>query len=201
MRYVALGDTFTMGVSVGRAESWPDQLVARLARRAEGSAPLELVANLAGEGQTSADLIRDQLPMLNELDPELVTVQVGAGDVIQGTPENAYADNVATILDELLGRLPANRILTVATPDFTAGQRAGALGDPVHESAAVARFNEILAEAGAARGIAHVAEPYALSREALEDRSLLADDGLHPSGAQYARWVDAIAPAVERLLR
>ena len=32
------------------------------------------------------------------------------------------------------------------------------------------------------------------------DRSLVADDGLHPSGAQYALWVERIAPVVGGLL-
>jgi lysophospholipase L1-like esterase len=40
-----------------------------------------------------------------------------------------------------------------------------------------------------------------ISLEAADDRSLVADDGLHPSGAQYARWIERIAPAVERLIR
>jgi lysophospholipase L1-like esterase len=28
----------------------------------------------------------------------------------------------------------------------------------------------------------------------------VADDGLHPSGAQYALWVERIAPVVEQML-
>ena len=40
LRYVALGDSYTIGTSVSAAERWPDQLVARLDA-------IELVANLA----------------------------------------------------------------------------------------------------------------------------------------------------------
>ena len=41
-----------------------------------------------------------------------------------------------------------------------------------------------------------------LSSRAATDRSLVAPDGLHPSGAQYALWVERIAPVVrERLAR
>ena len=32
------------------------------------------------------------------------------------------------------------------------------------------------------------------SREATQDRSLLATDGLHPSGKMYAQWVKLIEP-------
>jgi lysophospholipase L1-like esterase len=45
-----------------------------------------------------------------------------------------------------------------------------------------------------------VPEIYDISQAAATDRSLVAADGLHPSGAQYALWVDVIAPVVEPLL-
>ena len=56
-----------------------------------------------------------------------------------------------------------------------------------------------MARRSAERGIAFV-DIFDISREAATDRSLVADDGLHPSGAQYARWVDRIRPVVEGLL-
>jgi lysophospholipase L1-like esterase len=40
-----------------------------------------------------------------------------------------------------------------------------------------------------------------ISLEAKDDGTLVAGDGLHPSGRQYARWVDRIVPVVEALLR
>ena len=56
---------------------------------------------------------------------------------------------------------------------------------------------EVLA---AKRGIAYV-DTFDISLRAGTDRRLVADDGLHPSGAQYALWVERIAPVVEKLLR
>jgi len=40
-----------------------------------------------------------------------------------------------------------------------------------------------------------------LSLRAGGDRTLVADDGLHPSGAQYALWVERLLPVVEALIR
>jgi acyl-CoA thioesterase I len=197
VRYVALGDSYTIGTSVAEAERWPNQLVARLR---DDDIDLELVENLGVNGYTSADLIRDELPRLNELDPEFVSLQIGVNDVVQGVPENAYLDNVATILDELLGRVRADRIVCVATPDYTITPQGAAFGDPVQQSAAIEHANDRMREACEARGIAHVPEIFELSREAATDPLLVADDGLHPSGDQYRRWVDAIAPVVRGLL-
>jgi lysophospholipase L1-like esterase len=72
-------------------------------------------------------------------------------------------------------------------------------GDPKAQAAAIRRNNEILQEIAAARGIAFV-DIHDLSLRAATDPSLVAGDGLHPSGAQYARWVDRIAPVVAGLL-
>lgn len=197
LRYVALGDSYTIGTSVAGEERWPNQLVRRLADEGIG---LDLVENLGVNGYTSADLIRDELPRLNELDPEFVSLQIGVNDVVQGVPETAYGENVATILDELLGRVRANRIVCVATPDYTVTPQGSAYGDPMQQTLAVERANDRLREACESRGIAFVPEIYELSRAAATDPLLLADDGLHPSGEQYRRWVDAIAPVVRELL-
>ena len=56
-----------------------------------------------------------------------------------------------------------------------------------------------MAEASAARSIAHV-DIHDLSLLAAAGSTLVAADGLHPSGAQYALWIERIAPIVERLL-
>ena len=95
LRYVALGDSYTIGTSVSSAESWPSQLVARVPR-------LGLVANLGVNGYTSRDLISDELPALPGLQPEFVTLLIGVNDVVQGVPEGTYAANLEEILDAVL---------------------------------------------------------------------------------------------------
>jgi lysophospholipase L1-like esterase len=114
--------------------------------------------------------------------------------------EATYRENVSLILDELLGRLPPSRLLVVTTPDYTVTPRGADYGNPAAQAEAIRRFNAAVVELAAERGIA-VADIHDLSLEAETDRSLVAEDGLHPSGAQYARWVDRIAPVVEDLLR
>ena len=76
LRYVALGDSYTVGTSVERAERFPDQLSLREPR-------LELVANLGVNGYTTGDLIRDELPALPGHAPGFVTLLIGVNDVVQ----------------------------------------------------------------------------------------------------------------------
>ena len=196
-RFVALGDSYTIGTATrGTDERWPDQLVARLR---EGPSPLELVGNLGVNGFTSRDLIEVELPQVAALEPGLVSLLIGVNDVVQGVPEATYRANVARILEALLGLLPPGRVIAVTTPDYTATPRGGDYGDPARQAAAIRRFNGALDELARDRGVLFV-DIHDVSLDAAADRSLVADDGLHPSGAQYALWVERIVPVVEALI-
>jgi lysophospholipase L1-like esterase len=203
LRFVALGDSYTIGTATrGAAARWPDQLVAALrasATSAGRAAPLELVANLAVNGYTSADVIRDELPALDGLRPDFLSLLIGVNDVVQGVPAERYRGNVSAILEDLLGRVGPDRIVTVATPDYTVTPQGASYGDPATQAVGIRRNNAILGELAGARAIAFL-DIHDLSLRAATDRSLVAEDGLHPSGAQYALWVERIAPVVAALL-
>lgn len=194
-RYVALGDSYTIGTAIDAAGRFPDQLVAALEA---GGPSLELIANLGVNGYTSADLIRDELPALDALSPSFVTLLIGVNDVVQGVPVDRYEANVATILDALLARLPADRIVAVAIPDYTVTPAGADYGDPGEQHDGIVENNAVMARLTGERGIAFV-DIFDISLEAATDHSLVAGDGLHPSGAQYARWADRVARVVEGL--
>jgi acyl-CoA thioesterase I len=195
VRYVALGDSYTIGTSVEAAGRFPNQLVASLAN----TVPLELVGNLGVDGYTTTDLILDELPVLPQLRPELVTLLIGVNDVVQGVPAPTYERNAASILDTLLAGLPPDRIVTVAIPDYTVTPAGADYGDPDDQHDAIVANNTIMARLAAARGIAFV-DIFDISLLAADDRSLVASDGLHPSARQYELWVARLASAVASLL-
>ena len=195
VRYVALGDSYTIGTSVEAAGRFPNQLVASLAN----TVPLELVGNLGVDGYTTTDLIRDELPVLPQLRPELVTLLIGVNDVVQGVPAPTYERNAANILDTLLAGLPPDRIVTVAIPDYTVTPAGADYGDPDDQHDGIVANNTIMARLAAARRIAFV-DIFDISLLAADDRSLVASDGLHPSARQYERWVERLAPTVMSLL-
>lgn len=222
LRYVALGDSYTIGTALTRvADRWPDQLVAALETGPPDDAPpgeappgeeppreprageappgLELVENLAVNGFTSRDVIEVELPRVAELRPGFASLLVGVNDVVQGVPPDAFRANAARILDGLLELLPAKRLVTVATPDYTVTPQGASYGDPEVQASGIRAVNALLGELASQRGIAFV-DIHDLSLGAREDRSLVAVDGLHPSGAQYALWVERIRPVVTALL-
>ncbi|MEK6720359.1 MAG: GDSL-type esterase/lipase family protein [Chloroflexota bacterium] len=194
--WVALGDSYTIGTSVEFRWRWPNQLADRLRTRGIDLSP---VVNMGVDGFTSSDVVRDELPRLDQISFGFASLLIGVNDVIRGITADRYAANLAIILDALLARLPAARLLTVSTPDYTVTPAGRAYGEPVARAAGIRTLNAVLAAASGARNIAHV-DIHDLSLLAAHDRSLVAEDGLHPSGAQYALWVDRIEPVVARLL-
>ncbi len=199
LRYVALGDSYTIGISVEQHEAWPSRLVATSGPGPDGRPLLALVANLASNGRTSGDLRRDQLPRLGRYEPGFASILIGVNDVVQGVAPDRYADNVAAILDELLARLPAGRLLAVTTPDYTRTPAGGRFGDPVLRRIAIVEVNAIMTELAGERAIA-VVDVFDLSERVTTDPSLVARDGLHPSGRQYDLWLERIRPVVIRAL-
>ena len=193
MRYVALGDSYTIGTSVAEHERWPNQLAARLPS-------LDLVANLAVNGFTSRNVIDVELPQLDGLRPEIVSLLIGVNDVVQRVSIHDYRANVERILSDLEARVGAGRIVVVTTPDYTVTPAGADYGDPATQSAAIRTNNAIITELAAAHGIV-VVDIFDVSREAAGNRSLVADDGLHPSGVQYMRWVERIGPVVDAIVR
>ena len=129
----------------------------------------------------------------------MLSVLIGVNDVVQRVPAASYRVNVADILDAALGALPASRLLVVTTPDYTVTPSGAAFGDARQQAAGIRENNEIMTETAVGLGIS-VVDILDISLEAATDRSLVAGDGLHPSGAQYARWVERILPSVQAML-
>jgi acyl-CoA thioesterase-1 len=196
LRYVALGDSYTIGTALSEAERWPNQLVTALGGT---DGPLRLSANLAVNGFTTADVIAEELPFLDGLRPEFVTLLIGVNDVVQGVPDGSYRAHLETIFDDLLRRLAPSRVLAVATPDYTVTPAGADYGDPAEQRAGIVRVNGSMKDMAAAREVAMV-DIFDVSQRAATDHSLVAADGLHPSGAQFALWVARIATAVRDLL-
>ena len=195
LRLVTLGDSYTAGTGVERRDSWPQQLV----RAMDKDLRLRPVANLADVNITSEYVLADQLPQLASLHPDVVSLLVGANDVIARVTLEDYQANVTAILDALLQDLPPQRIFVITTPDHTLTRHGGDFGARETAREALASANAVLAKVAGERGIA-VIDISPVSDRVPLDPTLVAPDGLHPSAKQYAGWVEIIAPQMRRVL-
>lgn len=199
IRYLALGDSYTIGEGIDEPGRWPLQLAARL--RADGLA-LEPPRILARTGWTTGELsaAMDAAEPLGQWD--FVSLLIGVNNQYRGLPLTEYAREFEALLARAiaLAGARAERVLVLSIPDWGVTPFARReLRSPRRIAAELDACNATAAELCRARGIAFV-DITGISRDASDAPAMLADDGLHPSAAQYARWVDAALPVARALL-
>ena len=191
VRYLALGDSYTIGASVAPAERWPVQLAAQL--RANGL-PVAEPLIIARTGWTTDELMAGIERQQPQGPFDLVSLLIGVNDQYRGRSGEAYRRQLRQLLHMAIayaGGHPAH-VIVLSIPDwsvtpFAAGQQRAAI------AAAIDHFNTINRQETAQAG-AHYVDVTPVSRQALQDASLLATDGLHPSGKMYTQWVELVLP-------
>jgi lysophospholipase L1-like esterase len=192
MRFLALGDSYTIGESVPEVERWPVQLVGRLRQEGLAFSDPQIIART---GWTTGELA-DGIEQAEVSPPyDLVSLLIGVNNQYRGYPQEAYREEFASLLDQAIifaGGDP-QRVLVLSIPDW--GVTPFAAGSDVKAIAAdIDAFNAINREESERRGV-HSIDVTPLSRQAAEDPSLIAADGLHPSGKMYSGWVELALPA------
>ncbi len=191
-RILALGDSYTIGEGVAPTDRWPCQLAARLR---DCGIPLAEPTLIATTGWSTAELLAaiDAAPPVGPFD--LVTLLIGVNDQYRGYPcDAAYRSRLEALLARAVAFAGARpqRVIVLSIPDWGVTPFA-ADRDRAGIAAAIDTFNATNREAARAAG-AHWLDITPLSREAAANPALLAADGLHPSAAMYARWVELLLP-------
>jgi lysophospholipase L1-like esterase len=198
--YLALGDSYTIGEGVAEEDRWPARLAALL--RDEGIA-LADPRIIAATGWTTDELASamDAAEPLGQWD--FVSLLIGVNNQYRGRDVDDYVGEFATLLQRAIalagGR--AGRVLVLSIPDWGATAFARDSGrDLAQVAAELDAYNEAAKEICASLGVAFV-DITGISRDRGDAPGMLAADGLHPSAAMHARWVEAVLPVARGLLR
>jgi len=190
---LALGDSYTIGESVEERERWPHQLTDALR-------DLGIEANdpdyIATTGWTTRRLIQGIGSRLDENKGyNLVSILIGVNNQYQGIDISSYEPDLRIIIDralEISGQ-DTSRIFIVSIPDYAYtpfGEGKNRISDEIDA------YNLIKKNVAAEYGIAFI-DITPISRLGLSNPSLVALDGLHPSGEQYREWVKEILPRLQ----
>ena len=199
MKYLALGDSYTIGEGVAEEGRWP--VVLARALRAEGVG-LGEPRIIATTGWTTDELSAaiDAAEPLGEWD--FVSLLIGVNNQYRGRSLENYRAEFEALLLRAIGFAGgrADRVLVLAIPDWGVTPFAAASG---RDLAQIAReldaFNAAAADICAAHGVAFVdIAPVARARG--DEAAMLAGDGLHPSAAMYALWAEQALPVARRML-
>lgn len=196
-RYLALGDSYTIGEGVAPDDRWPARLATLLRHRNIAMAEPQIVART---GWTCAEL-EAGIDAAAPVGPfALVSLLIGVNDQYRGGSSLAYAMQLAKLVRrarDLAGKR-GRRLLILSIPDwgvspFAAGRDRAAI------AAAIDEFNLVNRRAAQLEGAAYVDVTDASRR--VVDASDYVADGLHPAAATYDAWaklaVDAAAQAVD----
>ncbi|HEX2646986.1 MAG TPA: SGNH/GDSL hydrolase family protein [Candidatus Dormibacteraeota bacterium] len=183
MRYLALGDSYTIGTGASEpSRSWPAVIAARLGAE---------LTNPAVNGFTTLDLIRDELPIVERLQPDCVSVLIGVNDLVQGRAPEHYRRSLQTIYDAVQGR----RVAAISIPTWSYVPAAADFGGMAHVDRMTGIFNEVAREEATARGFTWIDIGDA-STSGIGSDGWIASDQLHPGDAQYGAWAEVIWAAV-----
>lgn len=197
IRFVPLGDSYTIGEGVLQEDSWPVLLTKHLQQ--EG-VDIKLVDNLAVTGYTTQDVIERELPIFTKSKPTFTTLLIGANDWAGGMGNATFRRNLERILDTVQKTLPNKQnIILITIPDFSLTPRGKMFGDTDEITKGIQEFNEIIKEEGVKRSLV-VVDLFSLT-QSLRDESFIVEDGLHPSGRQYVLWEEKIFPIALKILK
>ena len=184
LRYLALGDSYTIGESVPEAGRWPMQLAAALRERGVAMADPRIIATT---GWTTDELsaAMDAAEPLG--DWHLVSLLIGVNNQYRGRDLGEYVSEFTALLDRAIGLAGgrASRVLVLSIPDWGRtpfGQASGR--DTALIASELDAYNAAAAAACTARGVAFVD----ITPASRAPGAGVADDGLHPDAAQYAAW-------------
>jgi len=195
--YLALGDSYTIGQSVDSVDRFPTQTATILKQENINIVPLQYIATT---GWTTTNL-STAITSVNPRGPfDVVSLLIGVNDQYQNRNINDYGGRFLQLLQtaiQLAGNKP-NHVFVLSIPDYGVTPFGGSNSTISQQIDAYNAINKQVTQSIV--GVNYI-DITPASRLAATDESLIAIDGLHPSGKQYKLWADLLAPKMMVVLR
>lgn len=199
-RLLALGDSYTIGQSVTEADRFPNQTINLL--RSAGinmKYPADIIAQTGWTTQNLLNGIANANPQ--PAGPyDLVTLLIGVNNQYQRRDTGEYRIQFTQCLNKAIffSGYRNHRVFVLSIPDY--GATPFGSGNAAQIALEIDRFNAINKEVCLQLGISYT-DITPSTRLAATDPTLVAVDGLHPSGKEYAKWAAMLAPKMLLSLR
>lgn len=196
-RYLALGDSYTIGESVEQSGTFPFQL----ARKLEGRTGIHFseIKVVAKTGWTTNEL-QDGIKRAKPKGPfDLVTLLIGVNNQYRGYDLTQYQNEFSELLQQAISfaNQDPKKVIVVSIPDYGCTPFGGEMAEKIDRDLQV--YNEIAFQISQKSGVAFV-DIFPISKQAKVDSGLIAEDNLHPSAAMYQLWVEAILPVASSMM-
>ena len=199
LRYLALGDSYSIGEGVAEADRWPMQLVQALRTGGFAMSDPRVIAQ-TGWTTDELDAAIDAVHPLAEYD--LVSLLVGVNNQYRGRGVDEYRHQFSALLERAIGfaQWRHERVLVLSIPDWGVTPFARReLRRAARIAGEIDAYNHAAREVCAHRSVAFV-DITPVSRARGSEVEMLVEDGLHPSAAMYAEWTRLALPLARTLL-
>jgi lysophospholipase L1-like esterase len=197
-RYLALGDSYTIGEDVPFEGNFPSQLVSTLSEATTFTcSKLQVIATT---GWTTDELLKGIEDAKPEGSFDMVSLLIGVNNQYRCYSREQYIREFQLLLQKAIAFVGGSpgRVFVVAIPDY--GCTPFGLEKSNEIYADLLWYNAEAKRQAEEAGIAF-ADIFPASRLAAEQPDLTASDGLHPSPAMYTKWVEIMLPVVLKILR
>ena len=188
VRYLALGDSYTIGESVAEVQRWPVQLMQAFKTRGYETEAPEIIAVTGWRTDDLRNAIATRDP---RRDYDLVSLLIGFNNQYQGRSVSEYEKEFEALLEIAIAhaRKDKSRVFVLSIPDYGFTPFGKEKQEKISEQ--IDTFNAVNKRITLKKGVAYV-DITDISRMGLKQPDLVADDGLHPSGKMYALWVERV---------
>nr|WP_199000708.1 SGNH/GDSL hydrolase family protein [Flavobacterium sp. ASV13] len=202
INYLALGDSYTIGQSVCETCRYPEQLKSGLkAIYPETNFSLKVIATTGWTTSNLISAINTQNPDSNY---DLVTLLIGVNNQYQHMDFSVYEKEFPQVLKKAiaLAKGDAKNVLVLSIPDYAYTPFASNYGDNyrTNTSNEINKYNNFAESICISNGVSFISITD-ITRQGLNNPSLVASDGLHPSQLAYKMFVDRILSKVKMILQ
>ena len=199
IRYLALGDSYTIGEGVPKEENYPMQLVRFLSDQGFTADTLQIIART---GWTTSEL-QNQINMSNPTkDWDFVTLLIGVNNQYRQLDFKIFEQEFELLLSQAIAfaKGDPHRVFVVSIPDYGVTPFGASRNQNGQVSNDIDKYNNYK-QTVCTRFNVTFFDITPISRLAANDNSLLAPDRLHPSQMMYAEWIKIIGPEISSVLK
>lgn len=188
IKFLALGDSYTIGESVVANERWPVQLMDSLSARGLEYVDSKIIATTGWRTDNLADAIREAKI---KTEYTLVSLLIGVNNFYQGKSVESYKPEFEALLETAIKIAGGkkSRVFVLSIPDY--GYTPFGKKDQQVTSKGIDAYNAVNESIAKKMNVKYY-NITDISRRGLNEPDLVAFDGLHPSGKMYSEWIKKI---------
>ena len=191
--FLALGDSYTIGESVAEGQRWPVLLCKALSDKGYKCKSPVIIATTGWRTDELKHAI-EKANLTRKFD--LVSLLIGVNNQYQGKSVHTYETEFEELLMVAIDHAGGDKgkVFVLSIPDY--GYTPFGKNKQAEISEAIDEFNAVNKKISEKHKVRYY-NITDISRMGLDDPTLIADDGLHPSGKMYNLWVKRLVGVIE----